>query len=236
MTDSGRVVEGVYAGWRSLSIEGSGLRVTILPDKGGEIVELVDAASGLDVLFHAPWGLQPPGSAPREGSDGHTFLENYGGGWQTLRERRRSVHVSRPNGPLPRRGRRAALAGRATRAGVRPADRVMPADALPAGAGDAAHRGARSRHRGDGREPIGHAGPSRLGPSLCRRAAVPRPGLPAPRPGGRDRDGSRDVGGDRAPQPGQRSPWPHGQLRVGGTADLREVPGPEAREATTMST
>ena len=28
--------------------------------------------------------------------------------------------------------------------------------------------------------------------------------------------------------PGQRSPWPHAELRAGGTVDLREVPGPEA--------
>src|SRR6185503_2002333 len=37
-----------------------------------------------DVLFQAPWGLQPPGSPPREGSDGHVFLERYAGGWQEL--------------------------------------------------------------------------------------------------------------------------------------------------------
>jgi hypothetical protein len=29
-------------------------------------------------------------------------------------------------------------------------------------------------------------------------------------------------------EPGQRSPWPHGRLRGGGTADLRAVPGTEA--------
>lgn len=29
--------------------------------------------------------------------------------------------------------------------------------------------------------------------------------------------------------PGQREPWPHARLRPGGTVDLREVPGPEAR-------
>ena len=38
----------------------------------------------MDVLFKAPWGLQPPGSPPREGADGHAFLENYEGGWQEL--------------------------------------------------------------------------------------------------------------------------------------------------------
>ena len=28
--------------------------------------------------------------------------------------------------------------------------------------------------------------------------------------------------------PGRRSPWPHAELRAGGTVDLREVPGPDA--------
>ena len=39
---------------------------------------------GIDLLFKAPWGLQPPGSPPRAGSDGAAFLENYEGGWQEL--------------------------------------------------------------------------------------------------------------------------------------------------------
>ena len=29
-------------------------------------------------------------------------------------------------------------------------------------------------------------------------------------------------------EPGQRTPWPHARLRSGGTADLRDVPGPGA--------
>ncbi len=35
-------------------------------------------------MFKAPWGLQPPGAPPREGSDGAAFLENYEGAWQEL--------------------------------------------------------------------------------------------------------------------------------------------------------
>ena len=86
MTEPGpaRVVEGERAGWRALTLDNGDLRVTVIPDKGAEIVELIDARTGIDVLFHAPWGLQPPGSPPREGSGGHAFLENYGGGWQEL--------------------------------------------------------------------------------------------------------------------------------------------------------
>jgi hypothetical protein len=72
------------AGWRSLTIEDEALRVTVLPEKGADIVELVDRASGVDPLFRAPWGLRPPGAPPREGSGDLEFLWNYEGGWQEL--------------------------------------------------------------------------------------------------------------------------------------------------------
>jgi len=70
--------------WDAIVLENEALRVTVLPAKGAEIASLVDRASGTELLFTAPWGLQPPGSPPREGSDGAPFLENYAGGWQEL--------------------------------------------------------------------------------------------------------------------------------------------------------
>ena len=72
------------AGWRVYALENDELRVTVLPDKGADVVELLHKRSGVDPLFRAPWGLQPPGSPPREGWDGHAFLANYEGGWQEL--------------------------------------------------------------------------------------------------------------------------------------------------------
>ena len=72
------------SGWAELVLENEELRVTMLPDKGADIVGFEHKASGVDPLFRAPWGLQPAGSEPREGSAGHAFLENYGGGWQEL--------------------------------------------------------------------------------------------------------------------------------------------------------
>lgn len=56
----------------------------MLPDKGAEIHSFADVASGAEMLFAAPWGLQPPGAPPREGSGGERFLECYAGGWQEL--------------------------------------------------------------------------------------------------------------------------------------------------------
>ena len=70
--------------WEAVTLEDDDLSVTVLPAKGAEVTSLVHRQSGVDVLFSAPWGLQPPGSPPREGSDGEPFLENYAGGWQEL--------------------------------------------------------------------------------------------------------------------------------------------------------
>jgi galactose mutarotase-like enzyme len=53
------------------------LRVTVLPDKGADIVELIHKPSGVDCLMKTPWGLKPPGPVT-------DFLANYEGGWQEL--------------------------------------------------------------------------------------------------------------------------------------------------------
>ncbi len=76
--------ETMHNGWRALVMSSDTLEVTVLPDKGADIYALVDRASGIDALAKTPWGLQPPGSPPREGSAGEKFLENYEGSWQEL--------------------------------------------------------------------------------------------------------------------------------------------------------
>src|SRR5207253_2613898 len=76
--------EGLVHGWRAVHLTSDLLEVTVLPGKGADIYALTDLGSGIDPLFKAPWGLQPPGSPPRDGSEGAAFLENYEGGWQEL--------------------------------------------------------------------------------------------------------------------------------------------------------
>jgi Domain of unknown function (DUF4432) len=71
-------------GWAVERLEDADLRVTVIPDKGADIVELVHKPTGVDPLFKAPWGLQPPGSPPLEESADLEFLWNYEGGWQEL--------------------------------------------------------------------------------------------------------------------------------------------------------
>ena len=45
------VEEGEVAGWRTLTLADERLRVTVLPDKGASIYELMHGPSGVDVLF-----------------------------------------------------------------------------------------------------------------------------------------------------------------------------------------
>jgi galactose mutarotase-like enzyme len=84
VTEPCHLIEDQRAGWRTLTLSNGCIDVTILPDKGCEIYEFRDRSTGVDVIFKSPWGLQPPGSAPRAGSEGMEFLHNYGGGWQEL--------------------------------------------------------------------------------------------------------------------------------------------------------
>lgn len=85
MTQSRRATwEDVLNGWRALHVTSDALEVVVLPDKGADIYAITDLETGVDVLFKTPWGLQPPTSPPRAGSDGMAFLENYEGGWQEL--------------------------------------------------------------------------------------------------------------------------------------------------------
>ena len=42
--------------WAAIELENDRLRVTLLPEKGCDILELIDRSTGIDVLFKAPWG------------------------------------------------------------------------------------------------------------------------------------------------------------------------------------
>jgi len=78
------VAESFINGWRAVRLVTDAIEVTVLPGKGADIFAITDLATGIDPLFKAPWGLAPPGTAPRAGSGGDAFLANYEGGWQEL--------------------------------------------------------------------------------------------------------------------------------------------------------
>ena len=229
-----RVVAGERAGWRALTLTNGELAVTLLPDKGGDIVEFVRVDGGLDALFHAPWGLQPPGSPPRDGSEGHAFLENYGGGWQTLFPSAGDPTTYR-GAAVPFHGEVATLPWRVRGVGEEDAAevsldvecRATPwrlARTLRLDAGTATlvveetatNTGDDVAHAVWGHHVV-------VGPPFLEAGC--RLEVPA-----RTIETIPEVWEETARlEPGQRSPWPSALLRGGGTADLREVPGTEAR-------
>ena len=218
----------MIGGWPELTLENGELRVTVLPEKGADIVGLLHKPSGVDPLFRAPWGLQPPGAPPREGSDGHAFLENYEGGWQEL-----FPNVNDPceygGATLPFHGEVATLPwecnfdGEALRCTVR--SRLTPFRLERSMRLDGASLLLDETVTNDGEQAAhfvwGHH--CVLGPPFieggCRLRAPARALETIP-----------EVWEETARlEPGQRSPWPRARLRDGaGEVDLSEVPGPEA--------
>jgi hypothetical protein len=68
--------------WEALEIASDALAVTVLPQKGCDVVEAIDRASGIDVLMRAPWGFgRPPVTAT---TSAERWIESYPGGWQVL--------------------------------------------------------------------------------------------------------------------------------------------------------
>jgi hypothetical protein len=227
-----RLSESSVAGWRAIVLESGALRAVVLPDKGADLVELVHVASGVDVLFHAPWGLAPPGAAPRAGSDGHAFLANYEGGWQEL--------FPSVNGPCEHLGRtipfhgevatlpwevdvlrddgegldvRFSVGCRATPFRLQRIVRLERGGSALVLEETATNLSANAQHAVWGHHCV-------LGPPLVA-------------PGSRLRVPAHTIETvaemwehTARLQPGQRSEWPYARLRGGGTVDLSEVSGP----------
>jgi hypothetical protein len=137
------LTETMLNGWRALTLTSDKLEVTVLPDKGADIYALADLESGIDPLFKAPWGLQPPGSPPREGSAGEKFLENYEGSWQELFPNTNDACTCRESRHRPRLPAQLGEAVFVTPGGhdVRALQRAAPGDRPPDPG-----RGARDQH------------------------------------------------------------------------------------------
>jgi hypothetical protein len=68
----------------SLKLSNQHAEVTVLPEKGADILSFVDRRSGVDVLFKTPWGMRTPGRWARRGTSEERWIEAYAGGWQLL--------------------------------------------------------------------------------------------------------------------------------------------------------
>ncbi len=80
-----RIGEFIWRGRRLIVLENQRLRIGVLADKGGEIVEFRYKPLDLDVLWHAPQSVLPPGQAAPSSPRGQgPFLDYYPGGWQEI--------------------------------------------------------------------------------------------------------------------------------------------------------
>ena len=226
---------GEIAGWRSVALETTELRVDVLPGKGAEIRRLVDLRSGINLLFDAPWGLQHPGAPPLPGSGDDPFMWNYAGGWQELFP---SVNdaCSYRGRPIPFHGEVASLEWEyevreggdgevavlfSTRCRETPflVERVLR---LRDGEPEVVIEQAVTNESSDPAHFVwGHH--SVVGPPFLERGCtLDLPGttiLTSPELW--EAETARLA-------PGQEEPWPYARLRTGGTVDLRRVPGHEA--------
>jgi hypothetical protein len=228
------VREGAVHGWHAVHLTTDALAVTVLPAKGADIYAMTDVASGIDPLLKTPWGLQPPGARPREGSDGAAFLENYEGTWQELFPNTNDA-CDAGGGPVPFHGEVATRpwdwaveaddqAGVAVRFTIDCRTRPLRLERLMR-----LETGQRTLQLHE-RVTNLSAGPVQfvwghhcvLGPPLVAAGAqLAGPFATITTPGQAWEESVRLT-------PGQLSSWPHAQLRAGGTTDLSRLPGPGA--------
>jgi hypothetical protein len=80
-----RLLERKVRGYRGVVLENSQLAVTLLPEKGGEIYEIVYKPLNFDILWKAPWGLSRPNPVLATSGDSEAaWMDAYGGGWQGI--------------------------------------------------------------------------------------------------------------------------------------------------------
>jgi hypothetical protein len=74
-----------YKGYRLAVLENEQLRVSVLLDKGADIVEFQHKPSGTDYMWWTPWGLHPNGRFTPTAVDQHGFFgDRYQGTWQEI--------------------------------------------------------------------------------------------------------------------------------------------------------
>ncbi|GGO61684.1 DUF4432 family protein [Nonomuraea cavernae] len=99
----------VIDGLRAVVLENERLRVTVVPGKGGDVVEFLHKPSDTDFVWLSPQGLRDPAGHLQGASDDVAqFVDHYEGGWQEVF----------PNGGAPSEYRGARLAQHGEVAGL----------------------------------------------------------------------------------------------------------------------
>lgn len=70
--------------YRELALRSDAVEVTLLPDKGCDIVQVRHRPTGTDLLFTTPWADAPARTAPAAADTATSWLTAYRGGWQVL--------------------------------------------------------------------------------------------------------------------------------------------------------
>ena len=79
------LLDQAWCGYHAVTLQNRWVRVTVLPEKGGDIVEWLHKPTDTDVLFLSPNGLRRPDHAePSIGGPPGTFMDRYPGGWQEI--------------------------------------------------------------------------------------------------------------------------------------------------------
>lgn len=74
-----------YRGLRTVVLENSQLRVSVLADKGADIVELLYKPLDIDFMYRAPGGVHNPAtSVPSISNPSGAYLDFWEGGWQEI--------------------------------------------------------------------------------------------------------------------------------------------------------
>lgn len=78
-------LDHTYKGHRCVVIQNELLRVTVLADKGSDIVEFLHKPSDTDFMWWTPWGLHEKGAfIPTNAASSGNFADRYEGGWQEI--------------------------------------------------------------------------------------------------------------------------------------------------------
>ena len=78
-----RITETIYRGLRSVTLENEVVRVTVLADKGSDIVEFLHKPTDTDFMWRSPQGVRNPATfVPTIPRPEGAFLDYYEGGWQ----------------------------------------------------------------------------------------------------------------------------------------------------------
>jgi galactose mutarotase-like enzyme len=79
------LLDQTWCGYHAVTLQNRLIRVTVLPEKGGEIIEWLHKPTDTDVLFLSPNGLRRGQHAePSIGGAPGTFVDRYAGAWQEI--------------------------------------------------------------------------------------------------------------------------------------------------------